>query len=113
MNSLLLFLKGIKTQGLSFFIEAEAKPTRMQKFIDDYNRQYRPNINQFTDGIIELQKDADKWGLELRLYVPTEPTYSPHGFTKNRAYRGEYSYRLNDNNIIEKLFERGYCVGLN
>lgn len=34
-------------------------------------------------------------------------------FTGNRAYRSEYSFRLNNNKIINELFKNGYRIGLN
>lgn len=44
------------------FIEAEAKPTRMRNFIDNYNAKYRESLLITDDGIILLQADANKWG---------------------------------------------------
>lgn len=62
-----------------------------------------------------MQEDANKWGLELRLYVynrPSEKIYK-FGFTHNDTYRDNFSYRLSDNDIVEFLFEQGYRIGLN
>ena len=42
-----------------FFIEAEAKPSRMRNFIDEYNRSYNEDLSMHDDGIILLQEDAE------------------------------------------------------
>lgn len=98
-----------------FFIEAEAKPNRIQKFILEYNGRYGDNINTESDGIIVLQPNANKYGLELRLYVKSCPPdeIMRYGFTKSNDYNPEYSYRLNNNQIIKELFEQGCRIGVN
>lgn len=98
-----------------FFIEAEAKPSRMRNFIDSYNNSYNENLSIHDDGIILLQEDADKWGLELRIYVRTRPPENVRrlGFSHNEAYRNDFSYRLNKNKIVKYLFEQGYRIGMN
>ena len=98
-----------------FFIEAEAKPGRMRNFIAQYNETYIEDLRIDDDGIILLQEDANKWGLELRLYVRSCPPLNVRnlGFTHNDAYRNDYSYRLNDNDVVNYLFERGYRIGIN
>lgn len=98
-----------------FFIEAEAKPSRMRNFINEYNRSYNEDLSIHDDGIILLQEDANKWGLELRVYVRTCPPENVRrlGFTHNEAYRNDFSYRLNNNEIVQHLFEQGYRIGMN
>lgn len=64
-----------------------------------------------SDGIIVLEEDANKWGLELRLYLHHSPACI-HA-TKNRAYRNDYEYRINDVDVIWELFEMGYRIGKN
>lgn len=114
VNRILDFLNDIKSGGGYFFVEAEAVPKTMRNFIDSYNITHHPAIDIYSDGIICLQDDANKWGLELRLYVPADPPTAVSGlFCQNRAYRLEYSHRLNDNNIIRELFEHGCRIGLN
>ena len=97
------------------FIEAEARPSRMRNFINNYNRNYGERLTIHDDGMILLQEDANKWGLELRLYVRTCPPVNIMnlGFTHNEAYRNNFTYRLNDNGIVEFLFDHGYRIGLN
>ena len=96
------------------FVEAEAKPGRMKNFMSDYNAKYSPTVNRFTDGIIILQEDANKWGLELRVYF-YDKIGIPAGVqvTHNAQYRDSYSYRINDNDLIMELFGLGYRIGIN
>lgn len=98
-----------------FFIEAEAKPSRMRNFIAEYNETYNENLTFQDDGMIILQEDANKWGLELRLYVYNRPPENIYrlGFTHNNAYRDNFSFRLNDNDAVLFLFEQGYKIGFN
>lgn len=114
IEHILGFLDDIKHSGGNFFIEAEAKPGTMNTFIGDYNRTHSPAITINSEGIIVLQDDANKWALELRLYVPFAPPADiAHLFGRNRVYKTEYSYRLNDNGIIRELFNNGCKIGLN
>lgn len=114
LNRILNFLNDIKQNGGTFFIEAEAKPGIMTTFINDYNQTHTPAITLNSEGIIVLQKDANKWALELRLYVPVAPPADiAHLFGRNTVYKAEYSYRLNDNRIIRELFNNGCRIGLN
>lgn len=97
------------------FIEAEAKPTRMRNFIDNYNTKYGENLLITDGGLILLQENADKRGLELRLYVRNcpPPNIKSLGFARNNAYRNEFGYRINSNRIVEYLFDHGYRIGMN
>lgn len=96
------------------FIEAEGRRSKILKFVNDYNNQYQENLRMTDSGLIVLKEDANKWGLELRLYfndksgIPDEIQV-----TRNSVYRPEYRFRINDVEIIKKLFERGYRIGLN
>lgn len=97
------------------FIEAEGKTGRLNNFITDYNLTYHQHLSINDNGIIHLQDNANKWGLELRLYVRNRPPENVRrlGFTHNNAYRDDFSYRLNDNEIVMRLFDEGYRIGLN
>ena len=97
------------------FIEAEGKISSINAFIDRYNREYGTTLRSIDDGIILLQDDANKWGLELRLYVRTCPPINVKrlGFTHNNAYRNDFTYRLNNNDIVNFLFDIGYRIGFN
>lgn len=79
----------IQQVGDHVFIEAEGKPSTLNNFITTYNSSYSPSITLQTDGIICLEEDANKWGLELRLYLHFAPTCI-HA-TKNTVYRNNYS----------------------
>ena len=107
-EELVLFLR----QQQSFFIEAEAKSNRMQRFIDEYNTTYNENINIESDGVVLFPEDTNKWGLELRLYVNSMPP-EELGFVRNQVYRTEYTFRLNSNNVVYRLFDIGFRIGLN
>ena len=103
-----------QSTGQSVFIEAEAKPSTMRNFLAEYNSQFSPRLYGDEEGLITLQDDADKWGLELRLYFEDRAGI-PAGVTvtSNRAYRSEWPYRFNDKNVIMDLFALGYHIGLN
>ena len=101
----------IKSNNDEVFIEAEARHSRLKSFYAEYNSKYSPSINDDSDGIIVLEEDANKWGLELRLYLHHSPACI-HA-TKNRAYRNDYEYRINDVDVIWELFEMGYRIGKN
>lgn len=101
----------IRESGDEVFIEAEAKPSRLRSFYTKYNSMYSPTINDSTDGIIVLEEDANKWGLELRLYLHNCPSFVQT--TKNKVYRSEYPYRINDVDLIWELFDLGYRIGIN
>lgn len=108
------FLLDIKSADECFFIEAEAIPNVMANFIIEYNNAYTPMITQNSEGVICLQECANKWGLELRLYVPAvPPTDIAELFCMNKVYRTEFSHRLNDNRIIRELFNNGFRIGIN
>lgn len=98
-----------------FFIEAEAKTSRMRNFINSYNHSYNENLSIHDDGIILLQEDADKWGLELRVYIRTRLPENVRklGFAHNETYRNDFSYRLNSNEVVKCMFEHGYRIGMN
>lgn len=93
------------------FIEAEGRPSRLRSFFKEYNDKYSPSINSDSDGIIVLAEDANKWGLELRLYLRNMPDCIEA--THNTVYRSDYSYRINDKEVIKDLFDLGYRIGLN
>lgn len=101
----------IKQKGDHVFIEAEGKQSTLDKFFTMYNSSYSPAITTQTDGIICLDKDANKWGLELRLYLNYAPPFI--NTTSTSSYRNNYPYRINDVEIIKEMFLLGYRIGLN
>lgn len=72
----------IKNSRDNVFIEAEGKPSRLKKFYTEYNEMYSPSINNNTNGIIVLEEDANKWGLELRLYLHYNPVLQSYAEIK-------------------------------
>ncbi len=109
------FLDDIINNGGHFLIEAEGKEGSIVNFINSYNNNYNCNINLNSEGIILLHEGADKWSIELRLYVDVVPPNNVRDkFRENRTYRcAEYRYRLNDNSLIRELFAYGYRLGTN
>jgi len=103
--------KFIKASRDNVFIEAEGRPSRLKNFYSEYNSKYSPAIKDSSDGIIVLDEDANKWGLELRLYLHHNP--SCICATRNTVYRREYAYRINDVDVISDMFNLGYHIGLN
>lgn len=111
------FLDYLSELKSNFFLEAEAKPDKMKKFIKDYNDRYTPRVSSTTDGICTLGENVDKWGVELRIYLK-DTTGMPKKWTKrvyeNKKYRAnEFSYRIDDNELVWELFESGYRIGYN
>lgn len=101
----------IQQKGDHVFIEAEGKPSILNNFFTMYNSLYLPAITMQTDGIICLEEDANKWGLELRLYLNYKPSFIHATYTS--SYRNNYPYRINDVGIIKEMFSLGYRIGLN
>lgn len=104
----------IKQNETEVFIEAEGRPGRLKNFYSEYNAKYSPTISNATGatgGIIVLEEDANKWGLELRLYLNHKPDFVQ--VTKTATYRNDYPYRINDTKLIQELFDLGYRIGLN
>ena len=110
------FLKYLSNSGQAIFIEAEARKDKMDKFIEKYNNSYGKQIGLNSEGIC-LLGDVDKWGVELRLYfndASNLPDYWDERKYTNRKYRSnEFSYRIDDNDLIRFLFDNGYQLGYN
>jgi len=111
------FLDYLHTLDEEFFIEAEAKERRMNNFINDYNSKYSPSIDINSEGICLLGDNVDKWGLELRIYlndISNMPSYWVSRKYRNSLYHvDEFSYRIDDNDLIYVLFNAGYRIGYN
>lgn len=111
------FLNFLDEMGGEFFLEAEAKPGRMARFIDEYNGKYSPPVDFETDGICTLNDSVDKWGVELRIYlnnVSGMPSDWVDRVYKNSLYHAnEFSYRIDDNELVWELFDNGYRIGYN
>lgn len=100
--------------GQEVFIEVEGKPSDIDQFILNYNSQYGYNLDRHEDGVIVLKENANKWGIELRMYFSDETGIPSNvSVTKNRVYRSEYYYRINDVELIRQMFSLGYKIGRN
>lgn len=96
-------------------IEIEGKPGAIEQFIQRYNDRYNQSLTENSEGVVVLEEGANKWGIEYRLYF-NDDNGLPIGVTVTRnrsSYQGQYSLRINDNNVIEELFEYGFKVGEN
>lgn len=98
-------------------LEAEAKEGRLRSFFDEYRNITNEILNFDTDGIVLLQDDADKWGLELRIYI-SDTTNFPVEYnrylttnTRFEEYYQAYDARLNNNNLIMQLIRIGFRIG--
>ena len=111
------FLQFLQNSGQTIFIEAEAKSGRMENFIIDYNARYGHEIDLGTDGICLLGDDVDKWGIELRIYVNNiiniPDSWSSKNYRTTHYRSNEFAYRLDDNSLVQFLFENGYRIGRN
>lgn len=111
------FLDFLSDLDTEIFLEAEAKPDKMERFINDYNRHYAPHIDFSTNGVCTLDMDVDKWGVQLRIYLNNisgmPPRWADRAY-RNRIYRAdEFTYRLDDNTLVYELFDNGYRIGYN
>lgn len=106
----------IRQSGQRILIEAEAKRTPMQRFITRHNATHFQSVTVDTVGIIILHDGADKWGVELRVYFE-HTNGMPAEFARkarvNNTYKDQYQYRINDHEVVEELFARGFHIGLN
>ncbi len=98
-------------------MEAEGTRDTLQKFFEDYRHLTSEQLDFDTDGVVPLQDSADKWGLELRLYI-SDVTGFPDEYaqylTSNTRFEERYrpyAARLNSNSLIMQLIERGLRIG--
>ncbi|MBQ9200624.1 MAG: hypothetical protein IJ141_10650 [Lachnospiraceae bacterium] len=100
--------------GQKVFIEVEGTLPTVKKFLKEYNLRFNHDIDEYNEGIRILQNDANKWGVELRLYF-NDDSEVPQNIkvTHNRAYRSDYFYRINDVKLIKEMFGLGYVIGKN
>ena len=105
----------ILNSGQHVLIEVEGKQRVIASFIDEYNKTHLP-ISDSSEGIVLLEPDADKWGLEERVYLQTVsgiPSELKNRPKKNNAYKADYPYRISDNNLVSELLTNGFHVGVN
>lgn len=110
------FLNFLKATNQTIFIEVEATKAKMNKFIIDYNNRYSSSITIGSDGIC-LLGNVDKWGVELRIYFSNlsgiTPVWNKRKYVNSNYRSDEFKYRLDDNGLVEFLFNNGYHLGYN
>lgn len=100
-------------------IHAEMKPEKRNEFENMYRAAtggYQlPNPGQGS--YIVLQEDADKQGIQLRIYcdlLPNAPASVVDMVTDQRTQAsGTIRGRINGYNIVEQILECGFVLGLN
>ena len=100
------------------FIEAEIANSSQRRFEDGYavsTTGYPLPINTYEMPYFVLPANADKWGIELRLYFIADnliPDFLHEISTgNNRPGYEQYNRRINNNELINYLFERGFILG--
>lgn len=98
------------------FIEAEGREDKIKAFIQNYNSKYNESVSVGDEGIC-LLGDVDKWGVELRIYfnnISNIPDCWDKRKYVNKKYRAnEFSYRIDDNDLVWFLFDKKYRLGYN
>ena len=98
-------------------IEVELKKNDEEKFRQKYYRLTKQEVPTDSKAYTLLMYDADKWGIELRIYYVSdgkEPDIVKDIRTKPRKDRNDmYTHRLNNNDVIWKLLESGLLLGDN
>lgn len=110
-EELVNFLNGLD----DFFIEVEGKHDKISRFIDQYNSETGAAINLNSEGICILEPNANKWGLEFRLYSHEKPKpLIGNEFHTNTEFRHrKYKYRCSNNGLVSSLLYDGFNLGRN
>lgn len=112
-------LEYLNTIKDTVFIEVEMKASDKNKFDTRYEMLTSLNVpvNSDTSPYYVWGANADKWGIELRMYCQATgqiPDILSEISTRNgRPGYENYNLRVNNNNFIWKLFENNYCLGQN
>lgn len=107
----------IRSNNISTRIEIEGKPSDIANFVNEYNTKYHHSITTHSDGLRPLHEDANKWGLQCRIYLssvsgmPQPYSYQVRG--NNTFDPITYPYRINKHDVIMALFANGFVVGNN
>lgn len=100
-----------------FFIEIEGRPVSIEKVLQEYKKvKGLEQSDLLTDGVIRLAEDANKFGIEYRIYLKHKneiPEEINDVLTRNTVYRPEYKYRISLKEHVKPLimndgFELGY-----
>lgn len=98
-----------------FLIEVELPEDKRAEF--DHN--YRSATGEVAVPGDYYRVIDNKWGVELRLYLAAAPSTieglrSHCAVMSNTGIRSdEYSYRINNNELIRRMFREGYRLGPN
>lgn len=92
-------------------IELEGKTSHIESFMTKEKLTF-PSI---SDSITYLDEDANKWGLETRLYFIYK-TSAPNLVSSSMTICNRYGYerwnqRLNSKEIITRLLKNGFVIG--
>ena len=99
-------------------LEAEGLKEHLAPFFNSYCSWTGEELDEGSDGVRILHPDADKWALELRIYISDIENF-PEDFSdsltkqNNPLANEEYVARLNGNSLIKKLIKLGLRVGDN
>ena len=113
-DTICAYLENINRRVL---IEVELANNSRNNFETKYNTltngQPLPNKNE--DPYYIWQDGANKWGIELRLYFISDeniPNQLENLCVNNNRHGYEkYDKRINNNNLIYSLFEKGFALG--
>ncbi|WP_034920893.1 hypothetical protein [Gillisia sp. CAL575] len=99
------------------YIEAEVANSSLNRFERDY-AEYTGNqplpIDTNSKPYFVLGPEANKWGIELRIYFTEDniPEFLDTLSTSNTRPGYEiYDRRINNNELINYLFSRGFTLG--
>jgi hypothetical protein len=103
--------------NMQVYIEAESAHSSRLRFEVNYalltnNQPLPPNTDERPYFV--LQPTADKWGIELRIYFIADnlPDFLDEISTSNtRPGYEEFDRRINNNELINYLFSRGFTLG--
>jgi hypothetical protein len=103
----------------TIWIDVELKPDKKNSFDKKYLEYtgLEVPLNTRTKPYYLLSEDANKWGIELRLYFSKTNLITDNLLqlsVKNNMHGYEqYDRRINNNAFIWKLFDNGYNLGQN
>jgi hypothetical protein len=98
-------------------LQAELLPKAVAAFAEKYRTLTGMKVTRDTPGLYVLDRDANKWGPELRIYFDATPTQLgtldfPE-FVEVRDGHQANQYRINSNAFFLKLLEWGFVLGPN
>lgn len=107
----------IQSNKIRTRIEVEGKPSDIANFVNEYNKKYNHNITTNSDGLRTLHEDANKWGLQCRIYFSSvlgmPQPYSDQVRGNNTFDPITYPHRINNHDVVMALFAKGFIVGNN